>query len=81
MKIPDKILEEMFDGWLWTKYWDDLEKKAIIEVEKEEGFLKSMFGRGIKQKIKDRHWKLHEELKIELLQELECVKEDGGESK
>ena len=65
MKIKDKFIEEMFDDWLWRKYYDELYRKAIKQVEKEEGFWKSVFG--VKQKIEDRHWKLFEELKETLL--------------
>ncbi len=67
MEIPEEILEEMFDDYIWKKYWDELEEKAIKQVEKEEGFWKSIFG--TKQKIQDRHWKLHEELKKKILEE------------
>lgn len=75
MKIPEKILEEMFDDWIWRKYWDELEDKATKQVEKEEGFWRSAFG--VKQKITDRHWKLHEELKEKLIND---VNDEGGES-
>lgn len=67
MEIPNKIIEKMFDDWVWEKYWDELERKAVKQVEREEGFWRSVFG--VKQKIRDRHWKLHEELKKELLEE------------
>ena len=62
--IKEELIEEMFSDWLWDKYYDELYNKAVTQVEKEEGFWKSVFG--VKQKIKDRHWKLFKELKEEL---------------
>ena len=63
----EELIEEMIDNWIWEKYWDELEAKATKQVEKEEGFWKSICG--VNQKVKDRHWKLHEELKKQLLEE------------
>ena len=54
----------MFEDWLWEKYDDELESKATKQVEKEEGFWKSI--RGVGQKIEDRHNKLFDELKEKL---------------
>lgn len=66
--IPESLQEEMFDDWAWDKFSDELRNKAIKEVEKEEGFWRSVLG--VKQKIKDRQWRLFEELKNDLLRGL-----------
>ena len=66
MVIKKELLEEMFDDWLWDKYYSEFRNRAIREVEKEVGFWNSLFASRTEQKIKDRHWKLHEELKKEL---------------
>ena len=65
--INEDLINEMIDDWLWDKYFDELRSQAITEVEKEEGFWRSVCG--VKQKVKDRHWKLHEELKQRLTEE------------
>ena len=64
--IPEDVQEEMFDDWLWEKYYSELYSKAIKQVEKELGFWKSIRP-GTKQKIRDRQWKLFEELKNDVL--------------
>ena len=74
--LSQGLIEEMFDDWLWEKYSGELHSKAIKEVEKEEGFWKSLWG--CNQKIKDRQWKLFEELKNKTkrdAEEWECVQE------
>ena len=59
----DYTKEEMYTSWLWDKTYDYFYSLAIKQVEKEEGFWKSVFG--VKDKIKDRHrdlfWKWYEE--------------------
>lgn len=65
--LPENMQEEMVNDWLWNKYDIELYNKAIKQVEKEEGFWRSLFG--VRQKIRDRQWKLFEELKHDVFSE------------
>jgi len=62
--MKEEILQEMYSDWLWKKYDNELYNEALKQVEKEQGFWRSVFG--VRQKILDRQWELFEELKKQL---------------
>ena len=64
-RLPESLVEEMFEDWLWEKYFDEIATKAITQVETEEGFWKSIWG--VKKKVNDRRWKLFQELKDKII--------------
>ena len=76
MVIKEELIEEMFEDWLWEKYYDEFRTKAINEIEKELGIWKSIFGFKTQQKIRDRQWKIFEEFKKNLINKGKIIYSD-----